>query len=59
MPQIAAQICRQAGLVKQPGQEEGEKEEFYLIFAALGVNQETARFFMRVSMPQISGSLNY
>lgn len=46
-PQIAAQICRQAGLVQQPGKE-GEKEEFYLIFAALGVNQETARFFMRV-----------
>ncbi|KAI9633721.1 vacuolar ATP synthase [Dioszegia hungarica] len=45
--EIAAQICRQAGLVEQPGQEGGEKEEFYLIFAALGVNQETARFFMR------------
>ena len=39
--EIAAQICRQAGLVNK-----GEKvEEFAIVFAAMGVNQETARFF--------------
>ena len=42
--EIAAQIVRQAGLVQQPG-EEGKKEEFAVVFAAMGVNQETARFF--------------
>uniref|UniRef100_A0A8C1UZC9 V-type proton ATPase subunit B, brain isoform n=1 Tax=Cyprinus carpio TaxID=7962 RepID=A0A8C1UZC9_CYPCA len=34
--QIAAQICRQAGLVS---------ENFAIVFAAMGVNMETARFF--------------
>ncbi|CCW68592.1 unnamed protein product [Phytomonas sp. Hart1] len=39
--EIAAQIVRQSGLVKH-----GEKaEEFCVVFAAMGVNQETARFF--------------
>lgn len=38
--EIAAQICRQAGLV-------GKKENFAIVFAAMGVNQETARFFKR------------
>eukprot|EP01064_Diplonema_japonicum_P029989 TRINITY_DN4977_c0_g4_i1.p1 TRINITY_DN4977_c0_g4~~TRINITY_DN4977_c0_g4_i1.p1 ORF type:complete len:503 (+),score=143.92 TRINITY_DN4977_c0_g4_i1:52-1560(+) len=42
--EIAAQIVRQAGLVKQPGQEQST-EEFCVVFAAMGVNQETARFF--------------
>eukprot|EP01061_Rhynchopus_euleeides_P028529 TRINITY_DN464_c0_g1_i2.p1 TRINITY_DN464_c0_g1~~TRINITY_DN464_c0_g1_i2.p1 ORF type:complete len:523 (+),score=225.13 TRINITY_DN464_c0_g1_i2:62-1570(+) len=42
--EIAAQIVRQAGLVQQPGAE-GSKEEFCVVFAAMGVNQETARFF--------------
>ena len=37
--EIAAQICRQAGLV---GEEQGN---FAIIFAAMGVNMETARFF--------------
>ncbi|KAJ9468961.1 V-type proton ATPase subunit B [Diplonema papillatum] len=41
---IAAQIVRQAGLVRQPG-EEASNEEFCVVFAAMGVNQETARFF--------------
>jgi V-type H+-transporting ATPase subunit B len=49
--EIAAQICRQAGLVKQPGAEknlmdEGE-DEFCIVFAAMGVNLETANFFRR------------
>nr|WCZ58516.1 vacuolar H(+)-ATPase catalytic subunit B [Andalucia godoyi] len=38
--EIAAQICRQAGLVG-----EGEKSDFAIVFAAMGVNMETARFF--------------
>mmetsp|Transcript_27633 Transcript_27633/g.33543 ORF Transcript_27633/g.33543 Transcript_27633/m.33543 type:complete len:495 (-) Transcript_27633:200-1684(-) len=52
---IAAQICRQAGLVKQPGAEDDllqgevgeDKEEFCIVFAAMGVNMETAQFFKR------------
>ena len=39
--EIAAQIARQAGLVKF----EGKQEEFGIVFAAMGVNMETARFF--------------
>ena len=39
--EIAAQICRQAGLVKK----EGKEEQFAIVFAAMGVNMETARFF--------------
>lgn len=39
--EIAAQIARQAGLVKH----EGKTEEFAIVFAAMGVNMETARFF--------------
>eukprot|EP00455_Lapot_gusevi_P039767 TRINITY_DN446_c0_g1_i2.p1 TRINITY_DN446_c0_g1~~TRINITY_DN446_c0_g1_i2.p1 ORF type:complete len:512 (+),score=190.51 TRINITY_DN446_c0_g1_i2:81-1616(+) len=42
---IAAQICRQAGLVKQKDVMDGSKENFAIVFAAMGVNQETARFF--------------
>lgn len=41
---IAAQICRQAGLVKH-GDAEGESEPFAIVFAAMGVNMETAHFF--------------
>ncbi|WPT17642.1 hypothetical protein PSENEW3_00005644 [Picochlorum sp. SENEW3] len=41
---IAAQICRQAGLV-QHGGEEKEGEDFAIVFAAMGVNMETAHFF--------------
>jgi V-type H+-transporting ATPase subunit B len=61
---IAAQICRQAGLVKKKGgrkaggeapdllgdaastsNEGDEEEEFAIVFAAMGVNMETAHFF--------------
>eukprot|EP00884_Botryococcus_braunii_P023578 jgi/Botrbrau1/9904/Bobra.0012s0007.1 len=42
---IAAQICRQAGLVKKETPEEREEEEFCIVFAAMGVNMETAHFF--------------
>ena len=55
--EIAAQICRQAGLVKRPGggshggdlmsTGDEESEEFAIVFAAMGVNMETAHFFKR------------
>lgn len=43
--EIAAQICRQASLVKKNLKEEGKMEEedkFSIVFAAMGVNMETA-----------------
>ena len=46
--EIAAQICRQAGLVKPTkGVHDGHEENFSIVFAAMGVNMETARFFQR------------
>jgi len=39
--EIAAQICRQAGLV-----DPDSEVEFGIVFAAMGVNKETARYFM-------------
>ncbi|RKP24102.1 vacuolar ATP synthase [Syncephalis pseudoplumigaleata] len=44
---IAAQICRQAGLVKGPTKDvlDGHEDNFAIVFAAMGVNMETARFF--------------
>ena len=59
--EIAAQICRQADLVKQPGAPDKEpnlmqmdeggasagNDEFCIVFAAMGVNLETANFFRR------------
>ncbi|EFP78210.1 Vacuolar ATP synthase subunit B [Puccinia graminis f. sp. tritici] len=54
--EIAAQICRQAGLVKKGGVSPGQgkptksvhddhEDNFSIVFAAMGVNMETARFF--------------
>lgn len=45
--EIAAQIVRQAGLVIPEGKKvhEGEVDNFAVVFAAMGVNMETARFF--------------
>jgi V-type H+-transporting ATPase subunit B len=58
--QIAAQICRQANLVKHDikkpthggdllmglaDEEDAGGSNFVIVFAAMGVNQETARFF--------------
>ncbi len=43
--QIAAQICRQAGLVAQKDVMDSSKENIAIVFAAMGVNMETARFF--------------
>jgi V-type H+-transporting ATPase subunit B len=47
--EIAAQICRQAGLVKKPTKDvhDGHDDNFSIVFAAMGVNMETARFFTR------------
>lgn len=42
--EIAAQICRQGSLVKQEGKESID-DNFAIVFAAMGVNMETARFF--------------
>mmetsp|Transcript_11911 Transcript_11911/g.21564 ORF Transcript_11911/g.21564 Transcript_11911/m.21564 type:complete len:504 (-) Transcript_11911:1079-2590(-) len=42
--EVAAQICRQAGLVQRPGEAEKD-DEFAIVFAAMGVNMEAARFF--------------
>lgn len=46
---IAAQICRQAGLVKQnmghSSVLDDHEDSFAIVFAAMGVNLETARFF--------------
>lgn len=45
--EIAAQICRQGGLVKLPGKSviDDTHDNFAIVFAAMGVNMETARFF--------------
>ncbi|GFO25685.1 V-type proton ATPase subunit b [Plakobranchus ocellatus] len=45
--EIAAQICRQAGLVKRPGKSvlDSHEDNFAIVFAAMGVNMEAARFF--------------
>jgi len=45
--EIAAQICRQAGLVKKSGKavQDMHDDNFAIVFAAMGVNMETARFF--------------
>jgi V-type H+-transporting ATPase subunit B len=42
---IGAQICRQASLVKGKDVLDHSAENFCLVFAAMGVNMETARFF--------------
>lgn len=46
--EIAAQICRQAGLVKEHSHKDVtdfSSDNFAIVFAAMGVNMETARFF--------------
>lgn len=47
--EIAAQICRQAGLVNKPTKDvhDGHEDNFSIVFAAMGVNMETSRFFTR------------
>eukprot|EP00392_Amoebophrya_sp_AT5.2_P007916 g7935.t1 len=43
--EIAAQIARQAGLVKGKDVMDHSVDNFSIVFAAMGVNMETARFF--------------
>jgi V-type H+-transporting ATPase subunit B len=43
--EIGAQICRQASLVKHKDVHDHSDENFVIVFAAMGVNKETARFF--------------
>ncbi|KAF7488305.1 V-type proton ATPase subunit B [Sarcoptes scabiei] len=43
--EIAAQICRQGGLVQLEGKGHETDDNFAIVFAAMGVNMETARFF--------------
>merc|ERR1719219_1344132 len=60
--EIAAQVCRQAGLVKRKGHA-GSDDNFAICFGAMGVNLETARFFrndfeQNGSMEKVSLFLN-
>jgi V-type H+-transporting ATPase subunit B len=43
--EIAAQVCRQSGLVKGKDVMDHSADNFSIVFAAMGVNMETARFF--------------
>merc|ERR1712113_648193 len=43
--EVAAQIARQASLVKQKDTMDGHESNFCVVFGAMGVNIETARFF--------------
>lgn len=46
--EIAAQICRQASLVKPTkGIHDDHEDNFSIVFGAMGVNLETSRFFTR------------
>lgn len=46
--EIAAQICRQAGLVKPTkGVHDDHDDNFSIVFGAMGVNLETSRFFTK------------
>merc|ERR1712142_815080 len=46
--EIAAQICRQAGLVKKNHKSimDDHEDNFAIVFAAMGINMETYRFFV-------------
>merc|ERR1719437_264417 len=43
--EVAAQIARQASLVQQKDTVDGHEDNFAIVFGAMGVNMETARFF--------------
>ena len=43
--EVAAQIARQASLVQQKDTVDSHEENFAIVFGAMGVNMETARFF--------------
>jgi len=44
--EIGAQICRSASLVKHKDVLDNSDENFVIVFGAMGVNKETARFFI-------------
>merc|ERR1711871_274407 len=43
--EVAAQICRQASLVRLKDTLDSHDDNFAIVFGAMGVNMETARFF--------------
>lgn len=43
--ELAAQICSQAGLVRRKDTLDTSEDNFCIVFAAMGVNLETAKFF--------------
>jgi V-type H+-transporting ATPase subunit B len=43
--EIAAQVCRQAALVQTSDTKDNSAENFSIVFGAMGVNMETARYF--------------
>jgi len=43
--ELSAQICRQAGLVEGKGTVDHHPDNFAIVFGAMGVGMETARFF--------------
>ena len=43
--EIAAQICRQATLVSNKSTVDQSEDSFAIVFAAMGINMSTARFF--------------
>ena len=49
--EIAAQICRQGSLVKLPGKSvlDDHNDNFAIVFAAMGVNMETARWVLHLT----------
>jgi V-type H+-transporting ATPase subunit B len=45
--EIAAQVCRQAQLVASKDTTDNSSDNFSIVFGAMGVNMETARFFRK------------
>merc|ERR1711957_749364 len=45
--EIAAQVCRQASLVQSKSTIDSSADNFSIVFGAMGVNMETARFFRK------------
>lgn len=57
--QIAAQICRQAGLVhKSKDVMDYTSENFAIVFAAMGVREQNASFFFFFSLSDANPPLN-
>lgn len=54
--EIAAQICKQSSLVKRKDVLDTSEDNFCIVFAAMGVNMETAKFFKKSF--EENGSIN-